>query len=123
MAIAYVVAQFLGAIMGFGILILLTPTEIFRPEGSVGAGCCSTVPRPELTVLQVFFLEYFATTVLITMCCSSWDPRNAKQQDSIPIKFGLAVAVLSIVVVSIRVYLFFQSISIEMYLSPGSSNR
>lgn len=100
MAIAYVVAQLAGATMGFGLLMLLTPSEIFRPEGTIGAGVCSTVPRPELTAAQVFFLEYFATTVLITLCCSSWDPRNAKQQDSVALKFGFAVAVLSITVVS-----------------------
>jgi len=98
MAIAYVIAQLAGAIMGFGLLMLLTPSEIFRPEGMEGAGVCSTVPRPELTTAQVFFLEYFATTVLITLCCSSWDPRNAKLQDSVALKFGFAVAVLSITV-------------------------
>lgn len=100
MAIAYLVAQMAGAIMGFGLLTLLIPSELFPAEGSLEAGVCSTVPRPELTTVQVFFLEYFATTVLITLCCSSWDPRNAKQQDSVALKFGFAVAVLSITVVS-----------------------
>lgn len=100
MAIAYVIAQVAGAIMGFGLLMLLTPSELFRPEGTIGAGLCSTVPRPELTTAQVFFLEYFATTVLITLCCASWDPRNTKFQDSVAIKFGFAVAVLSMTVVS-----------------------
>ncbi|XP_037024947.1 aquaporin-4-like isoform X1 [Bradysia coprophila] len=98
MAIAYLIAQVAGAIMGFGLFMLLTPDGIFRPEGTIGAGICSTVPRPELTTVQVFFLEYFATTVLITLCCSSWDPRNAQQQDSVAIKFGFAVSVLSMTV-------------------------
>lgn len=100
MAIAYVIAQCAGAIMGFGLLMLLTPDSIFRPEGTTGAGVCSTVPRPELTTVQVFFLEYFATTILITLCCSSWDPRNAHLQDSVALKFGFAVSVLSMTVVS-----------------------
>lgn len=100
MAIAYVIAQVAGATMGFGLLILLTPDSIFRPEGTIGAGVCSTVPRPELTTVQVFFLEYFATTILITLCCASWDPRNAHLQDSVAMKFGFAVSVLSMTVVS-----------------------
>lgn len=100
MACLYVLAQFLGALVGFGVLRLLTPMSILRPEGSVGTGVCSPSPNPALNAAQVFFYEYFATTVLITMCCAAWDPRNAKNQDSIPIKFGLATAIPFIAVVS-----------------------
>lgn len=102
MAIVYFIAQVIGACLGMGLLILLTPSNIFLPEGHVGAGLCSTVPHVDLTTAQVFFLEFISTMVLITLCCSSWDPRNAHLQDSVPIKFGLTVAVLSITVVSIR---------------------
>jgi len=91
MACMYVVAQFVGAIAGYGILKLLTPMEILRPEGSVGT--CSPAPNPALSAAQVFFFEFFATVVLITMCCAAWDPRHGKNQDSIPIKFGLATAI------------------------------
>ncbi len=124
MAIAYFIAQMAGAVMGFGLLMLLTPSEIFRPEGTVGAGICSTVPRPELSAAQVFFLEYFATTVLITLCCSSWDPRNAKFQDSIPLKFGFAVAILSMTVVSYRGYNYsnIESESLKKKYYSGSSD-
>lgn len=100
MAIAYFLAQVIGATLGFGLLTLLTPSELLKSDSATGAGFCSTAPRPELTASQVFFLEYFATTVLITLCCASWDPRNAKCQDSIALKFGFAVSVLSITVVS-----------------------
>lgn len=97
MACMYVVAQFLGAIVGFGLLKLLTPSAIFSPGGT---GTCSPAPNPALSAAQVFFFEYFATTVLITMCCAAWDPRHSKNQDSIPIKFGLATSVPFIAVVS-----------------------
>jgi len=91
LACMYVVAQFLGAIVGFGVLRLLTPTSIFHPEGSTGT--CSPSPNPALSGAQIFFFEYFATTVLISMCCAAWDPRNAMNQDSLPIKFGLATSI------------------------------
>lgn len=100
MACGYIVCQFIGAIVGFGVLRLMTPMDIFRPEGSVGTGVCSPSPNPGLNAAQVFFYEFFATAVLIAMCCAAWDPRNAKNQDSIPVKFGLATAVPFIVVVS-----------------------
>lgn len=104
MAIVYVIAQVTGAILGMGLLTLLTPQNIFLPEGHIGAGLCSTVPHADLTEVQVFFLEFFSTMVLISLCCSSWDPRNAHLQDSVPIKFGLTVAILSITVVRIRYF-------------------
>lgn len=95
----YVVAQFLGAIVGFGLLKLLTPSDIFRPTDSVGT--CSPSPNPMLNAAQVFFFEYFATTVLIVLCCAAWDPRHAKNQDSMPIKFGLSLSIPFIAVVSL----------------------
>lgn len=98
----YIVAQFLGAIVGFGLLKLLTPQSIFHPANS--RGTCSPSPNNDLNAAQVFFFEYFATTVLITMCCAAWDPRHAKNQDSIPIKFGLALSVPFIAVVSLMVF-------------------
>ncbi|KAJ6641848.1 Aquaporin-4 [Pseudolycoriella hygida] len=91
MACMYVVAQFLGALVGFGILRLLTPTHIFHPEDSIGT--CSPAPNPVLSAAQVFFFEYFASTVLIVMCCAAWDPRHGKNQDSMAIKFGLSTAI------------------------------
>lgn len=31
------------------------------------------------------------------ICCGVWDPRNAKHHDSVPLRFGLAVAALALV--------------------------
>ena len=105
MAIVYFVAEMLGAFLGFGLLILLTPQNIFRPDGiSIeipAAGYCSTVPHESLTDVQAVFIEFFATSILIFICCASWDPRNSDKQDSVPLKFGFAVAALSISVVCI----------------------
>lgn len=101
MGIVYFIAQILGAFIGFGLLKALTPTNIFRPENADGAGLCSTVPHGDLTEVQTFFLEFFATMVLISLCCATWDQRSASNQDSVALKFGLAVSALSIAVVCI----------------------
>lgn len=107
MSVIYILAQVIGSFLGFGLLKLLTPPHIFRPETSTGAGICSTVPQEDMTVLQTFALEFFATMGLIFVCCGVWDPRNAKTTDSTAIKFGLTVAALSIGFVrTLMVFLF-----------------
>lgn len=92
----YILAQFLGSFLGYGLLKLVTPTAVFKPlEGM--PGICTTVPAKDLNDLQAVLVEFFVTTVLILVCCGVWDPRNAKNTDSIPLKFGFTVAALSIV--------------------------
>lgn len=99
MAALYFVAQVLGSFMGFGILKAVTPSHVFdRAENSVGI--CTTIPGADVTPLQAVVVEFLITMVLILVCCGVWDPRNAKNTDSIPLRFGLAVACLALVGVS-----------------------
>jgi aquaporin related protein len=91
LAAAYFVAQFLGAYLGYGLLKLLTPKSIWQDA------ICTTRPFDELSTGQAFAIEYIATMVLICVCCAVWDPRNARNTDTIPIRFGLTVAGISIV--------------------------
>lgn len=101
MAIGYFFAQMLGALVGYGLLKALTPEKAFS-ETAGEHGFCATVPIVnDLNPFQLLMLEFIATTFLITLCCSVWDPRNAAQIDSIPLKFGFAVTILSFVFVSI----------------------
>lgn len=95
LACIYIVAQLLGAFMGYGLLITLTPSHIIRPVNATGPGLCSTVPHPDVTPFQAVAVEYIATSVLILMCCAIWDPRNAKYQEGVPLKFGLAIAAIA----------------------------
>lgn len=104
MAICYIAAQYIGAYMGFGLLKYLTPANIFRPENTTGPGVCSTVPYADLQPIHVFAIEYMATTFLVLICCSVWDPRNTVLQDSTPLKFGFAVATLGCVAVNNLIY-------------------
>lgn len=102
MFLMYVVAQVLGAFVGFGLLVALTPPHIFRPDPTAIHGHCSTVPVEGMTAVQAFFIEFFATLVLVTVSCASWDPRNASKLDSVALKFGFTVAGLSLAVVSLN---------------------
>lgn len=56
---------------------------------------CGTAPNHLLTTAQAFFGEFLVTSLLILLCCGSWDKRNEAIQDSSGIKFGLLVTAIS----------------------------
>lgn len=99
MGILYFCSQIIGGLLGFGLLKVLTPAEIFRPNNNL-PGVCSHQIHELLTPAQAFFIEFLATGVLILVCCSVWDPRNATRHDSVPIKFGFTIFVLAFTTVS-----------------------
>lgn len=43
--------------------------------------------------------EVLATGVLVFFACAAWDPRNGKNGDSLSLKFGLCIVMLSFAVV------------------------
>ncbi|XP_055916572.1 aquaporin AQPAn.G-like isoform X2 [Eupeodes corollae] len=92
--VIYVVGQFLGAFIGYGLLKALVPANTVKIAGAEH-GLCVTTPTSEISTLQGLGIEFVLTTVLIFLCCGVWDPRNAKHHDSVAIKFGLAVASLA----------------------------
>lgn len=98
-AICYIISQFMGAYMGFGLLKYLTPVHILHPNNTINVDLCSTIPHSDLPIMHAFIIEYIATTVLVFICCAIWDPRNAPNQDSVPLKLGFAVAALGCVAV------------------------
>lgn len=89
--------------MGYGLLRLVVPADIFKAEGA--NGLCVTLPNERIEVWQAFAVEFLATAAFVWFACGCWDPRNANMQDSISLKFGLAVAGLAAVAVRI---LFFR---------------
>jgi len=94
LAIVYFVAQFVGATVGFTILQQLVPERIWNESQSNG-GFCLTVLHSELDPAKGVIIEFISTTVLILLCCATWDYRNSKWLDGIPLKFGFAVTLLS----------------------------
>ncbi|XKL67834.1 hypothetical protein PGB90_003325 [Kerria lacca] len=95
-ATMYFLAECLGALLGVYLLKFTTPEELF--EGYVNSTCgfCTTVLEPSLSIPQGFLIEFLATSFLIYVVCSVWDPRNTENCDSVAIKFGLLIASLSI---------------------------
>lgn len=97
MACLYVIAQCIGAFMGYGLLIILTPSTILTASAP---SLCVTKPHASVSAPQAFLIEFLATAALIWFCCGVWDPRNAKAQDSVAIRFALAIAGLASATVS-----------------------
>ncbi|KAJ8911830.1 hypothetical protein NQ315_012560, partial [Exocentrus adspersus] len=91
MAVIYVIAQFLGAILGFSLLKILIPDDYFNP------GFCMTLPNNLITSLQALAIEIIITTILIVVVCAVWDKRNIDKPDSVPLRFGFVIVAISMV--------------------------
>ncbi|XP_064544107.1 aquaporin [Drosophila montana] len=95
MAIAYLVAQVAGALIGYGLLKAVLPLNAIIGVDEP-AGVCVTVLSSDISVLQGVFIELLITSCLTMVACSVWDPRNDRLKDSVPIRFGLTVASLNL---------------------------
>lgn len=71
------------------------------PQEWVVSGFCATKPNLKTTPLQAVAIETIITCVLILVCCGVWDKRNEHKQDSTGARFGLIVAGIAMVAVSI----------------------
>lgn len=89
--ILYIIAQCAGAVLGYGILVSLSPFDLEVD------GVCVTMPYAGITDLQAVGVEAALTAALILINCGIWDPAHANKQDSTPIKFGLTIVGLSLV--------------------------
>uniref|UniRef100_A0A182SSL8 Uncharacterized protein n=1 Tax=Anopheles maculatus TaxID=74869 RepID=A0A182SSL8_9DIPT len=96
MVLVYFVAQFTGALCGYGLLMGVAPQAYFDQALVGGHGSCVTAPHASLTTGAALAIEFIVTGILIWACCGVWDPRNAKHQDSGPVKFALLVAAISV---------------------------
>jgi len=86
----YLAAETVGAFFGYAVLRYMTPATI-----DVGENFCCTIPHETLSVIQALAMEFCITSLLLLTLCSAVDDRNAHLQDSMPIKFGLVVAGVS----------------------------
>ncbi|KAH8300327.1 hypothetical protein KR044_012948 [Drosophila immigrans] len=94
MAIAYFVAQMLGAFIGYGLVKASLPDNVVC-SSETPEGVCITALADGISVGQGVLIEFLITSVLIMICCAVWDPRNAKFGDSTGIRFGLAIGCIS----------------------------
>ncbi|XP_023942401.2 aquaporin-like [Bicyclus anynana] len=87
--LAYFVVQCLGAVVGFGALMLMSPIDL-------SGGVCTTQPHINHNIYQAFGIEILLTASLVLINCNLWDPVNAEKVESNPVKLGLTVAGLSV---------------------------
>jgi len=91
MGLVYIVAQFVGATLGYGLL------KILISDNYVTEGFCATTVNSKISSVQGLGIEIVISTVLILICCAVWDKRNADKPDSVPLRFGLAISAISMV--------------------------
>lgn len=89
--IAYILAECAGAILGYGLLMTMAPVDM------AGNGICMTEPHSGINSLQAVFIEVFLSAALALINYAIWDPVNAHNTDTPPLKFGLTIVGLSIV--------------------------
>lgn len=85
--VAYVLAECAGAILGYGILMAVSPTDI------AAEGICLTLTH--INVFQALGVEMALSAALSLLNCGVWDPVNSHNSDSVPLKFGFAIVGLS----------------------------
>ncbi|XP_011063930.1 PREDICTED: aquaporin-4-like isoform X2 [Acromyrmex echinatior] len=84
----------------FGLAVMIA-IQMITPSDLVHGGdptttdkFCATDINEAIGIGHGIAAEAFATGVLVFFACSSWDSRNAKNTDSLGLKFGLCVAML-----------------------------
>lgn len=124
----YILAQFIGGVLGYSTILvkidpnfffnslieknikklltfqIMTPRELLFPPNSSDVNgthaFCTTVPNGKISTVEALLAEYFATSILILLCCGLWDKRNSTKQDSVALKFGFTIAALGMAFVS-----------------------
>nr|XP_033337306.1 aquaporin-like isoform X1 [Megalopta genalis] len=95
--VVYLVSQLMGAVIGYGMLKMVTPANRLTSSGPEQTNLfCVTDLHAELSVIQGLLLEGIATGILMLVACAVWDPRNEKNTDSVPVRFGLTVCALAL---------------------------
>ncbi|XP_075970021.1 lens fiber major intrinsic protein-like isoform X3 [Anticarsia gemmatalis] len=86
-ALGYVVAQLLGAALGFGGLVATSPGAAIA--GTVGV----TLPGPDVSPLAAMVTEVVLTGTLVLAVCGVWAAHDPLSPDhAAPVKLGLVIA-------------------------------
>lgn len=98
----FFVGQFLGALLGFGLLKAVTPDILMgniyvhtANETIKKVGVCSPAIAANIETGQGLLVEFLISFILALVCCGVWDPKNSDKHDSVAIRFGLTIAVLA----------------------------
>ncbi|CAB3221270.1 unnamed protein product [Arctia plantaginis] len=88
MALVYVVAQLLGATLGYYGLLATSPALLT-------AGLGVTLPGVGVSPLSAMFIEVVITGVLMLTVCSVWAAESVQRDPTAPLKIALVVAGLN----------------------------
>nr|XP_034190220.1 aquaporin AQPAe.a-like isoform X1 [Osmia lignaria] len=95
--LVYLLSQMIGAVIGYGMLKVVTPADRLTSKSTIEADMfCVTDLHADLTAIQGLLLEGISTGILMLVACAVWDRRNEHNTDSVPIRFGLTVTVLAL---------------------------
>lgn len=86
----YVISQIVGGVLGMMAIRVVTPTSCLEKN------LCITLPHTDVGPAQAVLAEVFLTAILCIVVCAAWDRRTRNHQDSMPIKFGIAVVALAL---------------------------
>ncbi|VVD01842.1 aquaporin AQPAe.a-like [Leptidea sinapis] len=90
LGLGYVVAQCLGAIVGYGVLVAVSPVDL------VPGAVCTTQPHINHSLYQSVIVEIILSAALGFINCAVWDPMNERKNEANALKFGFTIAALSI---------------------------
>ncbi|XP_014257049.1 aquaporin AQPcic-like isoform X1 [Cimex lectularius] len=90
MVFVYFSAEVFGAVVGVGLVKLVTPPELFGPT------LCVTRLGDAIQPVQGLAVEFAITFVLALLVCAMNDKRTAALQDSGSIKFGTVIIAMSL---------------------------
>ncbi|CAG4915037.1 unnamed protein product [Colias eurytheme] len=90
LGIGYVIAQCLGAIVGYGLLIVVSPIDL------VPGAICTTQPHIGQEPYQALIVEIMLSAALGFINCAVWDPLNEDKSEANSLKFGFTIAAFSI---------------------------
>nr|BAH47555.1 aquaporin AQP-Gra2 [Grapholita molesta] len=86
LAVAYAIAQTLGAILGYAALYALTPEQVLKEIPALGV----TLPARGISPMVATAVEALITGLLTLLACALWTGKGPDPAG--PIKFGLVVA-------------------------------
>ncbi|KAI4479496.1 hypothetical protein M0804_010893 [Polistes exclamans] len=92
----YIIAQFIGASIGYGILQAVIPTDLFYNDHLNPIGVCMTVIHRSVSIPQAILIEALCTACILLGACATWDSRCAHTTDSTAIRFGFSVVAISL---------------------------
>ncbi|XP_022119863.2 aquaporin AQPAe.a-like [Pieris rapae] len=90
LGIGYVIAQCLGSIVGYGLLVVVSPFDL------IPGAICATQPRVDMQPYQALIVEIILSSALGFINCAVWDPVNVDKDEANSLKFGLTIAAFSI---------------------------